>query len=399
MEQVITKLHDRRLYVGDYLISPDQRIENGAVLCEDEQILAVGGFSGFSMEDGVEVIKYPNSYIVPGFIDTHIHGAGGCDCSSIADSINGLEAMSAILGQRGVTGFFPTVVSQEKGAMLKNLSLLVEAMEKPMPGAEPIAINIEGPFINPEKCGAQPKDTILPIDLGFAKELIDAAKGKAKLMTFAPELKNSEKLIEYLRSRGVTPSMGHSMADEEQTLRAIDAGASHCTHLFNGMEPLHQRNMGLAGIVLTDKRVTAELIIDQMHVHPRMVDLACRCKLANRIIGISDATMASGMPNGTYKIGPSTITVENGFSQTSNGTLAGTTTMLDVGWHSLMSCGHLSETRAAQAVTINPASNFNIEDRGILLPTKRADLAIFERGTNRLLMTVRRGEVIYRALQ
>ena len=112
MEQVTTKLHDRRLYVGDYLISPDQRIENGAVLCEDEQILAVGGFSGFSMEEGVEVIKYPNSYIVPGFIDTHIHGAGGCDCSSIVDSINGLEAMSAILGQRGVTGFFPTVVSQ-----------------------------------------------------------------------------------------------------------------------------------------------------------------------------------------------------------------------------------------------------------------------------------------------
>ena len=191
--------------------------------------------------------------------------------------------------------------------------------------------------------------------------------------------------------------MGHSLANETQTLRAIDAGATHCTHLFNGMEPLHQRQVGLAGIALTDDRVTVELIIDGRHVHSRMVDLACRCKPDNRLIGISDCTMASGMPDGTYRIGPSEIRVVGGFSQNPDGKLAGTTTMLDSGWHSLMSCGHLSETRAAEAVTSNPARHFGFDDRGILLPGKRADLAIFELGSNRPLMTVRRGEHIYRA--
>ena len=269
-------------------------------------------------------------------------------------------------------------------------------MRQEMPGAEVLAIHIEGPFLNPAKCGAQLKECLQPIDINFASELIAAGNGMVKSMTFAPELRGAEKIIELLRASGVTPSMGHSIADGQETLRAIDAGATHCTHLFNGMQPLHQRDMGLAGIVLTDNRVTAELIIDGRHVHPRMVDLACRCKRADRLVGISDGTMAFGMPNGTYHIGPSSIVVHGGYSQ-SNGKLAGTTTMLDAGWHSLMSCGHLPETRAALAVTRTPAECFGFLDRGVLLPGRRADLAIFERETNRLLMTVRRGEIIYNA--
>lgn len=120
-------------------------------------------------------------------------------------------------------------------------------------------------------------------------------------MTFAPELENAEKLVELLLEYGVKPSMGHSVANEVQTLRAIDAGASYCTHLFNGMPPLHQREMGLSSIALTDDRVTVELIIDGRHIHPRMVDLACRCKTSSKLVGISDCTMAAGMPNGEYR--------------------------------------------------------------------------------------------------
>lgn len=392
----MAKNRDRRLYVVDYLITPDQRIDSGAVLCEGSRILAVGGLSGFSIEDELKVERFSNAYMTPGFIDTHIHGAGGFDCSRAAASPCPLSEMSKVLGNRGVTGFFPTVVADTPEIMLKNLDTLSRAMRQEMPGAEALAIHVEGPFLNPAKCGAQKVDVLQPIDINFATELIAAGNGMIKSMTFAPELRGSEKLIELLRSSKVTPSMGHSIADGAQTLRAIDAGASHCTHLFNGMQPLHQRDMGLASIVLTDNRVTAELIIDGRHVHPRMVDLACRCKQADRIVGISDGTMAFGMPNGTYHIGPSSIVVHGGYSQ-SGGKLAGTTTMLDSGWHSLMSCGHLSENRAALAVTRTPAECFGFRDRGVLLPGRRADLAVFERGTNRLLMTVRRGEIIYKA--
>lgn len=386
----------RNLYVVDYLLTPEKRIDHAAVLCENERIIAIGGESSFVMEPGITKYTYHDAYLTPGFIDTHIHGAGGFDSSSAASSPRSLSDMSVLLAQRGVTSFVPTVVADRREAMLENLRVLASAMDRPLPGAEAVGINIEGPFLNPGKSGAQAAEAIVPVDLGFAAELLAAADGKAKLMTFAPELDNAVKLVEFLVEHGVKPSMGHSLADDAETLRSIEAGASHCTHIFNGMPPLHQRDMSLANIALTDNRVTVEMIIDGRHIHPRMVDLVCRCKPADKIIGVSDCTMAAGMPDGEYRIGPSTIIVEDGFSQSKQHTLAGTTTMLDTGWHSLMSCGHLSEIQAAAGVTCNPAASLKCADRGILLPNKRADLAIFERRTNRPLMTVCRGEIVYR---
>ena len=137
--------------------------------------------------------------------------------------------------------------------------------------------------------------------------------------------------------------------------------------------------------------------MDGVHIHPKIVDLVCRCKRVKRLIGISDSTMAAGMPNGTYSIGPARIVVKDGFSQTEEGVLAGSSALLDTGWHSLMSNGHLTENDAAQSVTSNPARVFGLPDRGELLPTRRADFAVFETGTNRVLMTVKNGEIIYRA--
>ena len=386
----------RRMFCAKKLITPEQSIANGALLTENSSILAVGGISGFRREQEIEVFDFPNAYITPGFIDTHIHGAGGFDCSRAAESTNPFSSMCAILGSKGVTGFFPTVVADERERMLRNLEFLASEMQRPQQGAEAIGINIEGPFLNPDKCGAQPAKYLSAIDLGFARELVSAGKGLVKLMTFAPELENADKLIEFLCENQVMPSMGHSCADEFSALRAVDAGARYCTHLFNGMSSLHQRDIGLIGIALTDRRVTVELIIDGIHVHPRIVDLVCRCKRVNRLIGISDGTMGSGMPDGTYTIGPAEIVVKEGTSQTGQGVLAGSSAMLDTGWHSLMSCGHLSENDAAQSVTANPARVFGFEDRGVLLPCRRADLAVFEMETNRVLMTVRGGEIIYR---
>jgi N-acetylglucosamine-6-phosphate deacetylase len=387
------------MFCARKLITPEQSISNGALLTQNDFILAVGGVSGFSKEQEIEVFDFPNAYITPGFIDTHIHGEGGFDCSAVAASQNPLSSMCSILGSRGVTGFFPTVVADRKEKMLANLSLLVAEMKKITTGAEPVGINIEGPFLNPGKCGAQPSEFLSGIDTTFAAELLAAGEGFVKLMTFAPELKNADKLIELLCANGVMPAMGHSCADEHSALRAVDAGARYCTHLFNGMSPLHQRDIGLIGIALTDRRVTVEMIIDGIHIHPRIVDLVCRCKRVARLIGISDGTMAAGMPNGTYTIGPAKIVVRDGFSQTEEGTLAGSSSMLDTGWHSLMSCGHLTENDAAQTVTVNPAKVFGLEDRGVLLPMRRADFAVFEMGTNRVLMTVRNGNIIYRDQQ
>lgn len=384
---------ERTLYVFDYILTPD-RLENSAILCEGEHILAIGGLSAFNKDSVMTVYGFENAYAVSGFVDTHIHGAGGFDSSCVAASPNTLEDMSILLASKGVTSFVPTIVADAPERMLANLHALTEAMRRPMPGAECIGINIEGPFINRMKSGAQDLNSIIDVDLGFARELLQCGGNLIKLMTFAPELKNATALIETLCEFGVMPSMGHSVAGEDDALRAIDAGARHCTHLFNGMPPLHQREMSLTNVALTDNRVTVELIMDGRHIDPRMVDLACRCKPKNRIVAISDCTMAAGMPDGKYFIGPTGIQVTNGFSN-SDGKLAGTTTLLDSGWHCLMSYGHLLETQAAQSVSLNAAAAIGFTDRGEIRPRQRADIAVFERGTNRPLMTIRNGKIVF----
>ena len=385
----------RRLYIADYCLTPTRRIDKCGILCEDTKILTIGSRSAFIMESELEVFEFRNAYITPGFIDTHIHGAGGFDSSLAYEENSDINVMCDILAQRGVTGFMPTVVSDKPERMLQNLTALAAMIDAPHAGAEPLGIHIEGPFINQAKRGAQETDYIVPIDLGYAREILEAGRGKIKRITFAPELPGATELVELFREYNVTPAMGHSLADEKATLAAIDAGAWYCTHLFNGMPPLQQRNMTLTSIALTDARVTVELIIDGRHIHPRMVDLACRCKPKDKLIGISDATMAAGMFNGQYRMGPSVILVEDGYSHTSAGLLAGTTTMLDSGWHSLMSYSHMPETYAAAGVSLNAALSLDLSDRGELLPRKLADIAVFERGTNRPLMTVRRGEIVF----
>ncbi len=387
----------RKLYLTDYCLTPHKRIEKSAILCEDHKILAVGGASAFTRDEGVEIYEFANAYAAPGFIDTHIHGAGGFDASSAWSGEEKIEDMSAILAERGVTTFMPTVVAAPKENMLKNLVALAAMLERELPGSDAVGIHVEGPFLNRVKSGSQSEASIMPVDLGFTREMIDAASGKIKKITFSPELDNAVKLVEILCEENIIASMGHSAAGEEDTRRAIDAGARHCTHLFNGMPLLHQREISLTSLALTDPRVIVEMIIDGRHLHPRMVDLACRCKERDKVIGISDSTMAAGMPDGNYHIGPTKIKVANGFSQTSKGTLAGTTTLLDTGWHSLMSYSHMSESNSASCVTSNPASAMGLEDRGVLLPLMRADIAIFERGTNRPLLTVRRGKIVFDA--
>ena len=390
---------NRTLYITDYCLTPQKRLEKGSILCEGEKILAIGGASAFAREAGLEIIELNNIYSMPGFIDSHIHGSGGFDSSSAHTGKEHLSDMSSILARHGVTTFVPTVVSAPVDVMLNNLSDLSDMMMSDPPGADPVGIHIEGPFINPKKHGTQSPADIKPIDLKLCRELIEAGKGKIIKMTFAPELENAVELVELLVENNIMPSMGHSLAGKVDTLKAVDAGAHYCTHLFNGMPTLHQRDISLTGVALTDSRVNIELIIDGHHLDPLMIDLACRCKPDNQVSGISDGIMAVGMPEGNkYHVGSADFEISDGIAQTADGCLAGTTTLLDSGWHCLMTYSHMEITKAAACVTLNPAQAMGLEDRGILLPQKRADIAFFECGTNRPVMTVCNGKIVFDAV-
>ncbi len=387
----------RTLYIADYCLTPHKRMPKCAILRSHERIMAIGGLSAFTRDREVEIYEFEDAYITPGFIDSHIHGAGGFDCSQPLESPNTISQMSQTLSQRGVTSFIPTIVPASKEKMLENLDILSKLMQQEQPGADPIGIHIEGPFLNRVKAGSMEQNDLKEIDLGLVREFIAASRGKLMKMTFAPELDNSVKLVELLVENNILPSMGHSIADDKSTLRAIDAGARCVTHLFNGMPPLHQRDQNLTSVALTDERVAIEMILDGMHLNARMVDMACRCKPFDKVIGISDAVQAAGMPDGDYTLGSTRIVIKNGVSRTPKGILAGSTRLLDSGWHELMSYSHMADTSASACVSLNPAMNLRLEDRGVLQPGKLADFAVFSNADNKPLMTVRKGEIVYNA--
>jgi N-acetylglucosamine-6-phosphate deacetylase len=399
MKSNSSKLDKKRtLVITDYCLTPKKRITRSGILFENEQILAIGGASAFTIEPGLEVIEFKNSYAMPGLIDAHIHGAGGFDSSVPDDAEKTICDMNCVLVKHGITSYVPTIVSAPPETMINTVAKLAQIIDKVKIGPDPVGIHLEGPFISKEKHGSQMEECMIEeVDIGLLKALIQAGNGCIKKMTFAPEIKGAIKLIEMLREYNIQPSMGHSMALEDDTMRAIDAGARNCTHLFNGMPDLHQRKISLTAIALTDSRVTVELILDGKHIHPRIIDMVYRCKNSFNIIGVSDANQSAGMKDGDYHIGQSKIHVENGVSTTNDGSLAGSTELIDIGWHSLMTYSHIQETDASACTTYNPAINLGLTDRGILLPGKRADIAIFERGTDKVLMTIANGRKCYSA--
>ena len=389
-------LMERVLYSVDYCLTPYEHVNNAGILCEGERVLAIGGISAFAKEEQLKFVELPGVYAAPGFIDTHIHGAGGFD-SSQADECNGsgISSMRETLSSHGITSFLPTVVSLETPKLLSVVASLSKLAGTSGKGAEIVGIHVEGPFINPMKHGAQNERCIRNVDIGEAKEIIAAGNGSIKIMTLAPEMKNAVALIELLRENGIVASMGHSVANEKEFIRAVDAGASRCTHLFNGMPPLHQREVGLTAMALVDNRIDVEIILDPALIHPRMLELACRAKPRHRIIGVSDAVEGAGLSDGDYHLGECEIQVHNGKVTTHDGIIAGTTQTLEKGWGQLANASHMTRSEAAACLTVNPARSIGLEKRGELRPGYWADIAFFDAATNKQRMTVSKGKVIY----
>ena len=385
----------RILFTADYCYTPFRKIVNASILCEEERIVAIGNSSSFNLDQATNVFHLAGTYAIPGFIDTHIHGTGGFDSSSAEEDKENFKFMVKTLVGHGVTSFLPTLVSNPKNRMLSSITALLSLISKEYQGAAPEGIGVEGPFINKIKRGGQDENFIRPIDIGELKEIISAGQNKIKIMTFAPELENSMKLIEVLRENNIIPSMGHTMAEEEIVIRAIDAGATHCTHLYNGMPVLHHRSVGIAGVALTDDRVTTEIILDGFHIHPRMVDIVCRTKPRDKIIGVSDAIQGAGLKDGIFHIGTTQVNVKDGRVLTDDGIIAGTTLTLEQGWNHLVRYSQLPITDAAACLTINPARLLSLDSQGELAPGKLADIAFFSKDTNKAIMTVRKGKIVY----
>ena len=374
--------------------TPLEHIHNVAILCRGGRIQAVGGFSALQVLEDTEVIDLSSFHAIPGLIDTHLHGTGGF-AAMTASEHNTMDDISSVLAQHGVTSFVLTVLAAPTDVMCEVLSELASLHDVRMPGAVALGLHIEGPFLNSERRGAMDEQTIRPIDLGEARALISAGKGLVRTMTLAPELEGSEGLIELLCEEGVVASMGHSMATEEHVLRAIGAGATRCTHLYNGMPPLNQRSSGLTSVALTDDRLVIELIADGVHVHPRMIDLACRTKPRSAVVGISDATQGAGLADGIYTLGGQRVRISEGRCVlVADNTLAGSCLVLDAAMRNLHRYSSLRSSEAVACFTRNAASSLGLSSRGVIEPGKRADIAVVDDDWN-IVLTLVGGRIVH----
>ena len=377
-----------------YCLTPTNRINNAAIIIRDGKILAVGGFSAFTDIQNYKVIDMPDCYAIPGFIDTHIYGAGGYDCMH-ADTNGNMSGMSKRLARHGVTSFIPTTQSAEHKKLLEVVGALSELCHQDLPGALPVGIHIEGPYLSIAKRGAHPENHIRSINSQEVEEIIEAGRDSIKIFTFAPELKGSADLIKVLLEHKIAPAMGHTIADKKAVMAAIEAGATRCSHLYNGMEPLRQRKVGLAAIAMTDERLWVELIVDGVHIHPRMIDLACHCIPKDKLVGISNSVEAAGLDqDGVFQLGEEEIHVQKGASRLVDGVIAGSIEFLDQNFRHLLSYSHLSDAEATACFTLNPARSVGLTDRGEIKPGKRADLVIMNK-MHEVLMTIIGGKIVF----
>lgn len=377
----------------DSCLTPTEIISDACILCTGGVINAVGGASAFQELQDIPWIHRPGCIAIPGLVDTHIHGTGGYDVMTGGPDIS---SMSSTLASHGVTAFMPTVLSADVPKMLERLEKTAALCQDGLHGAVPVGIHLEGPYLNVQKRGSQAAEFIRAVDEGEARELLEAGRGKIRIMTFAPELERAESLLELLLARQVVPSMGHSLADEEATRRAIDIGATRCTHFYNGMPQLTQREVSLPAVVLTDDRVTIELIVDGVHVHPRMIDLACRAKPRNRVVGISDAATGAGLAEGLYHFGNDMVQVSEGSCRrVSDGRLAGSCLTLDTAMRNLRRFSPaLSDQEVISCFTLNAARSVGLGDRGQIQPGRRADITLLDADWN-IRMTFAGGRLVY----
>ncbi|MEU6160075.1 N-acetylglucosamine-6-phosphate deacetylase [Streptomyces sp. NPDC047130] len=319
-------------------------------------------------------IDLTGCWVVPGFVDLHNHGGGGASFTSgtVEEVLRGVHTHRA----HGTTTLVASTVTGDLDSLARRAGLLSELAED----GEIAGVHFEGPFISPCRKGAHSEELLRHPDPSEVRKLVEAARGQARMVTLAAELPGGIESVRMLREMGVIAAVGHTDATYEQTVEAVEAGATVATHLFNAMPPLGHRSPGPVTALLEDERVTVELIDDGVHLHPGALGLAFRHAGGRRVALITDAMDAAGFGDGRYLLGPLEVDVVDGVARlTEGGSIAGSTLTLDRAFRRAVTEDGLPVEEVVAAISSTPARLLGLDDRiGSLEPGKDADLVVLD---------------------
>ena len=348
------------------LITPLETLENMEMEVEEGRIVSVRPPSGRRAD-----IDASDRIAAPGYVDIHVHGGAGFD--AMDGSYDAIAGLAKHLARHGVTSFLAATLTAPWDEIRAALSSVREAMQRGTAGAECLGAHLEGPFINPKNKGAQVAEYVREPSVEEIERELGDLINVIRIATVAPEMPGGIELIRHLTERGITVSLGHTDATFADAQAGIEAGARNLTHTFNAMRGLHHREPGAIGAVLSDDRTRAELIWDNLHVHPAAAALVIRAKGPEGVALISDAMRAAGLPDGTYTLGAHTVHVRSGEARLADGTIAGSTLTLDRAVRNAAS--RFAAADAIRMATETPARAAGLDGRkGRLAPGFDADI-------------------------
>jgi len=359
------------------VVLPNRVLDKGQIVVEHGVIQAI--LEGESARR--PTIDFGERYIAPGFIDIHTHGIAGVD--TMDGSQDALAVMARRFAAHGVTGFLPTTMTERPDVTVRAVRAVHDFMktqEVDHPAhARILGVHLEGPWISPQYKGAQNERYIVPPDEGSVRTILEAAAGAVIKVTLAPELPGADDLIRLLRSTGICVSIGHSGATYEQAMHALKLGATHVTHCFNAMAGLHHRQPGIVGAALLEDGLFVELIADDVHVHSAAMRLLVSHKGRERVVLITDSMSATERVNGTYALGGQEVFVRNGEARLPDGTLAGSTLVLDGAVRNLVALCQVPLTDAIYMASASPAAAIGLgSSKGRVSAGYDADLVVLD---------------------
>ena len=356
------------------VLTPDVELETTDIAIVEGRIASVA-----AARPAGRVVDLGDRIVVPGFVDLHVHGGGGAqvNAGSPAEVAAAVRTIAAAHVRHGTTALVPTTVSDSRERLVTAVRGIAAARDD-ADGPTVLGAHLEGPWLSPQHAGAQDPSALRPPSLGEFADLQAAAPGTVRMITLAPELRGALDVVRAAAAAGIVVSVGHTDADVDTARAAADAGATHATHLFNAMPPLHHRAPGAAGAVLTDSRVTVEVVADGHHVHPAVLALVAAAA-PGRFVAVTDAMAATGLPAGDYHLGNRAVRVAGGRVTLLDApdTLAGSVLTMDAAVRTLVGAG-VPLAAAVTAATRTPADAIGACAKGRIAAGTDADLVVLE---------------------